>query len=71
MARTDKAGQQLLLLPVGDLGPPDDPVGSALGLLDDDDWDPYYAWREVMFLFGSVATRAYYQAQSKSRFSHC
>ena len=60
-----------LLLPVGDLEPPDDPVGSALGLLDDDDQDPDHAWREVMFLFGSVAARAYYQAQSESRSSHC
>jgi len=70
MARTDMEGHQLLLMPVGDLGPPDDPVGTALGLLDDDR-DPRCAWREVMSLFGVVATRAYYRAQSESCFPQC
>ena len=56
-------GQQPFLFPVGDLGPPDDPVGVALGLEDDE--DPAKAWEEVMGIFARMAVRAYLEAQGR------
>ena len=65
MTRTSMEGKQLLLLPVGDLGPPHDPVGVALGVFDDDG-DPEENWREVMALFGRMAVRVYHQTHAGS-----
>ena len=65
MTRTDREGKQLLLLPVGDMGPPDDPIGVALGIVDDDG-DPGETWREVMALFGRMAVRVYHQTHTGS-----
>ena len=48
-------------MPAGDMGPPDDPVGVALGLDGGDLVDP---WRPVMDLFARMAVRAYHQAQA-------
>ena len=65
MTRTNRKGKgnQPLLFPIGDIGPPDDPVGDALGL-GADDGDA--SWAEVMDLFGRLSVRAYRNAQSKS-----
>lgn len=67
MTRTNRNGKgegnQPLLFPIGDMGPPDDPVGDALGL-GADDGDA--AWAEVMDLFGRLSVRAYRNAQAKS-----
>ena len=65
MTRTITEGKQLLLLPAGDMGPPDDPVGVALGVFDDDG-DPDETWREVMALFGRMAVRVYHQTDPGS-----
>ena len=56
-------GQQPFLFPVGDLGPPDDPVGVALGLEDDE--DPAKAWDEVMGMFARLAVRSYFEAHGR------
>ena len=61
MTRTSVEGRQLVLLPVGDMGPPDDPVGVALGI-GDDYGDPDQTWVIVMALFGRISVRAYLQA---------
>ena len=60
---TTRAPRQLPLLPAGDMAPPDDPVGVALGVLDDDSDDP---WQPVMDLFARLAVRAYHQAQAEA-----
>ena len=65
MTRTERDGQQLRLLPMGDMGPPADPVGVALGVFDDDR-DPEETWREVMALFGRMAVRVYHQTHAGS-----
>ena len=56
-------GKQPYLFPVGDLGPPGDPVGDALELEDSE--DPAQAWEEVMGMFARIAVRAYCQAQDR------
>ena len=56
-------GKQRPLFPIGDLGPPDDPVGDALGM---GDVDGDVAWAAVMDLFGRLSVRAYRSAQAKS-----
>ena len=65
MTRTNMDGKQLLLLPVGDMGPPDDPVGVALGIVGDGG-DPGEVWQEVMALFGRMAVRVYHRAHAGS-----
>ena len=62
MTRTGMQGKQLLLLPVGDMGPPNDPIGVALGIVGDG--DPDETWREVMALFGRMAVRVYHQTHA-------
>ena len=62
MARTQRAPRQLPLFPAGDLGPPDDPVGAALGIPDDESDDP---WSPAMDLFARLAVRAYHRARSE------
>ena len=59
--RNTRAPRQLPLLSAGDMGPPDDPVGVALGLDGGDLVDP---WRPVMSLFARMAVRAYHHAQA-------
>ena len=61
---TTRTPRQLPLLPADALGPPDDPVGEALGLVDD---DPDVVWPEVMGLFARIAVRAYHAAQAKAK----
>ena len=56
-------GKQYPLFPIGDLGPPDDPVGDALGT---GDADGDVAWAAVMDLFGRLSVRAYRNAQAKA-----
>ena len=43
----------------------DDPIGVALGIVDDDG-DPGETWREVMALFGRMAVRVYHQTHAES-----
>ena len=69
MQHTARTPRQLPLMSVGDLGPPDDPVGVALGIVGDDDASSSHVWREVMDLFGHIATRAYLDAQAESEAS--
>ena len=57
--RRERAPRQLLLLPLGDFRPPDDPIGVAMGIADD---DPDDVWPVVMDLFARLAVRAYHQA---------
>ena len=47
------------------LGPPNDPVGAALGLEDDE--DPAQAWEEVMDMFAKLAVKSYYESQRRKR----
>ena len=63
ITRTNKEPRQLPLLPLGDLGPPDDPVGVALGIAYD---DPDAVWPDVMGLFSGMAIRAYHNAKAAS-----
>ena len=65
MVRTRTEARQLSLLPAGDMGPPDDPVGVALGFVDDDG-DPDETWREVMALVGRMVARAYHRTHAGS-----
>ena len=65
MTRTDREGKQPLLLPASDMGPPDDPIGVALGIVDDDG-DPDEIWIQVMALFSRVVVRAYHQTHGGS-----
>ena len=65
MTRTNRDGKQLLLLPAGDMGPPDDPIGLALGIVAGDG-EPDETWREVMKLFGRMAVRVYHQTHAGS-----
>ena len=65
MTAAKDEGKQPLLFPVGDLGPPNDPVGAALGLEDDE--DPAQAWEEVMVLFAKLAVKSYYESQRRKR----
>ena len=44
----------------------DDPIGVALGIVDDDG-DPSETWREVMALFGRMAVRVYHQTHAEVR----
>ena len=65
MTAANDEGKQPLLFPVGDLGPPNDPVGAALGLEDDE--DPAQAWEEVMDMFAKLAVKSYYESQRRKR----
>ena len=67
MTAAKDQGKQPFLFPVGDLGPPDDPVGAALGLEEDE--DPAEAWEEVMGMFARLAVRAYREAHGRPRSS--
>ena len=64
MTRTN-GGKQQELLPVGDMGQPNDPIGVALGIVGDDG-EPDETWREVMNLFGRMAVMVYYQTHAGS-----
>ena len=61
MSRKEREPRQLPLLSASDMGPPDDPVGVALGIADD---DSARVWREAMDLYGRIATRAYFEAHA-------
>lgn len=60
-----REGTQLVLLPAGEMGPPNGPVGVALGIVDDDG-DPDETWREVMNVFGRMAVKVYHRAHAES-----
>ena len=66
MRRTERAARQLPLLPAADMGLSADPVGDALGIVDDDSDDQ---WRAVMDLYGRMAVRAYWKARAESEAS--
>ena len=65
MTRTSVEGTQMVLLPVGDLGPPDDPVGAALGI-GGDAGESAQTWVIVMALLGRMSVRAYLEAYAGS-----
>ncbi len=60
MARPEILERQPLLFPVGDLGPPDGPAGTAVacGAADDDE-----AWEAVLGALARLMVRGYCQAQ--------
>ena len=66
MQHTARTPRQLPLMCAGDLGPPDDPVGLAFGIVGDDDASSSRVWREAMDLFGYIATRAFLSAEAES-----
>ena len=53
------ADHQPKLFPVGDMGPPDGPVGTALACADGDD----DVWEGIMVALAWVMVRAYAEAQ--------
>ena len=59
MARPEILERQPLLFPVGDLGPPDGPPGTAVacGAADDD------AWEAALAALARLMVRGYCQAQ--------
>ena len=63
MARTERAARQLPLLPASDMSPADDPVGVALGIVDN---DSDRQWSLSMYLFARMGVRAYHQARAEA-----